>query len=440
MPRLSRRHYRREVVAWSLLSAALGTVEGGVAGVLAKTAFEGAVAPTTLNLAVAILTGAPAFSNLMSFVWAAASHGRNKIRFLTTLQVASFLFVAEIALAQGGRSCMGVLVVGAVGARMCWSGVVTLRSTVWRANFPRHARATLAGKLATLQVLVMAGSTAAVGLAIGFEDGFRLVYPLAATIGLVGAGFYSTMRMRGHRALIAAEANDADSGASLVNPLKLRQIMLEDGRFRRYMTCMFVFGGGNIMVSAPLFIMLKDRFAFDALAAVAVMATIPMLLMPVSIPLWSRLLDRVHIIRFRAVHSWSFVLTNGAVAAAALLGVSWLLFLAAVLKGIAFGGGILAWNLGHHDFAPKEKASQYMGVHVTLTGVRGLLAPIIGVALYQWLEERWWPGAGAWTFVVCLLLSLIGAMWFVAMRRSLTGSGHDAEFEDGPPIQPPAAA
>ena len=439
MPRLSRRHYRREVVAWSLLSAALGTVEGGVAGVLAKTAFEGAVAPTTLNLAVAILTGAPAFSNLMSFVWAAASHGRNKIRFLTTLQVAAVLFVAAIALAPGGGAGLGVLVVGAVGARMCWSGVVTLRSTVWRANFPRHARATLAGKLATLQVLVMAGSTAAVGLAIGFEDGFRLVYPLAATLGLVGAGFYSTMRMRGHRALIAAEANDADSGASLVNPLKLRQIMLEDGRFRRYMTCMFVFGGGNIMVSAPLVIMLKDRFAFDALAAVAVMATIPMLLMPVSIPLWSRLLDRVHIIRFRAVHSWSFVLTNGAVVAAAMLGLGWLLFLAAILKGIAFGGGILAWNLGHHDFAPKEKASQYMGVHVTLTGVRGLLAPIIGVSLYQSLEF-WRPGAGAWTFVVCLVLSLIGALWFAAMRRSLTGSGHDAEFEDGPPIQPPAAA
>src|ERR1044071_2981930 len=32
-------------------------------------------------------------------------------------------------------------------------------------------------------------------------------------------------------------------------------------------------------------------------------------------------------------------------------GQAWLLFLTAVLTGIADAGGVLAWNLGHHDFA-----------------------------------------------------------------------------------------
>ena len=160
--------------------------------------------------------------------------------------------------------------------------------------------------------------------------------------------------------------------------------------------------------------------------------------MPLSIPIWSRLLDRVNILQFRAIHSWAFVTSTAIVFAAAITMQPWLLFIAAAAKGIAFGGGVLAWNLGHHDFATIDKASQYMGVHVTLTGIRGLLAPIIGVSLYQALELIR-PGYGAILFGLCLILCIIGAIWFVRMRHDLDGPGCNSEFEAGPPIQPPAA-
>ncbi len=440
MPRLSRGHYRRELVVWSLLPVALGAAEGGVAGVLAKSAFEGTVRPATLSLAVAVLQGAPALANVVSFLWAALGHGRNKIRLIAALQILMTLLVAMIALAPRSAAGLGLLVVGTVGARMAWAGVVTLRSTVWRANYPRHARATLAGKLATVQAILMAGTAYAIGGAMNFNpEAFRIVYPAAAGVGLIGALVYRGMRMRGHRALIKAERDGADSSISLVNPLQWRAILLGDRKFRRYMSCMFVFGGGNLMVGAPLILMLKDRFQFNESTSVAIMTTIPLLLMPLSIPLWSRLLDRVHILQFRAIHSWAFVASTATVLIAALTMQPWLLFLGASLKGLAFGGGVLAWNLGHHDFAPVEKASQYMGVHVTLTGIRGLLAPIIGVTVYEtfeWLK----PGAGAGVFAICLALTVIGAVWFVLMRRTLTGRGCDAQFEAGPPLQPPAAA
>jgi hypothetical protein len=323
---------------------------------------------------------------------------------------------------------------------MCWSGVVTLRSTVWRANYPRHARARFAGKLATVQALVMTLAGLGVGAAMrANEDAFRLLYPIAAIGGLVGAWIYGGLRVRGHRALLQAERSDKHLVGSRVNPLRLRQVLLADARFRRYMTCMFVFGTGNLMVTAPLVIMLKDRFALDPLSAVLIASSVPTLLMPVSIPLWSRLLDRVHVIRFRAVHSWAFVASTAILLAGAVTRHVELLWVGALLKGVAFGGGVLGWNLGHHDFAPVQRAGQYMGVHVTLTGIRGLLAPLIGVGLYETLE-RLRPGAGAWTLAACLGLNVVGAVWFVLLRRTLSGHGGEAEFEDGPPVQPPAAA
>ena len=82
---------------------------------------------------------------------------------------------------------------------------------------------------------------------------------------------------------------------------------------------------------------------------------------------------------------------------------------------------MLGWNLGHHDFAPLERASDYMGIHVTLTGVRGLIGPLAAVGLYAGLES-WSAGAGAWVFGVCLVISVVGALGFVAMSRDMARS------------------
>lgn len=436
---MTRGHYRRELVAWSLLPIALGAVEGGVTGVFAKNAFEGTVSPATLNLAVAVLQGAPALANVVSFLWAAVSHGRHKIRILAALQLLMTFLVALIAFAPKNSTGLGILVIGTVGARMAWAGVVTLRSTVWRANYPRHARATMAGKLAAVQAVIMALIAYAIGSAMNYNDeAYRFMYPGAAVVGMIGVIVYSGMRMRGHKALLLAEKQSEKTSTSLFNPFLWRRILLDDKRFRRYMTCMFVFGSANLMVGAPLIIMLKDQFHLSQTKSVAIMTTIPLLLMPLSIPVWSRLLDRVNILQFRAIHSWAFVTSTALVFAAAITMQPWILFFAATAKGIAFGGGVLAWNLGHHDFASIDKSSQYMGVHVTLTGIRGLLAPIIGVSLYQTLE---WarPGYGSAVFGLCLVFCTIGAIWFVRMRRDLDGPGCNSDFEAGPPVQPPAA-
>ena len=151
--------------------------------------------------------------------------------------------------------------------------------------------------------------------------------------------------------------------------------------------------------------------------------------MTLTIPLWARLLDRSHIIRFRMYHSWWFVAATAAVLIAAVsveTDLRWMLWVAAVLKGVAFGGGVLAWNLGHNDFAPKAMTSQYMGVHVTLTGIRGLLAPVAAVAMYEWLNSVQ-PGRGGWVFAGCLALNLAGAVGFLALylrTRPLAAPGH----------------
>lgn len=438
MPQLTRAHYQRELGAWALLPIMVGVVEGGIVSMMAKIAFEKHVTEVWLNFAVAVLAGAPAFSNITSFLWAALSHGRHKIKFLYGLKLATAVSVALIALVPLNLFGLLMLTICVVFAKSCWTGVVTIRSAVWRANYPRNARANMAGKLATVQSLAVAAIGFILAEAMGWrEELFRVVYPLAAVCGLFGAHIYRGLRVRGHRALLNAERAESSKRA-LVNPLLMLRVLREDRDYRAFMFWMFIFGTGNMMITAPLVIMLRDIFGMNYREGMLISGIIPIVLMPLAIPVWAKLLDNVHIIRFRAIHSWTFVLAAAAMLLAAVTHQPMWFWLSATIQGFAFGGGVLAWNLGHHDFAPAHKASQYMGVHVTLTGIRGFLAPLLAVGVYQWLNDMH-SGAGVWVFALCLALNISGAVGFGMLQRRMLGPGGKAKFDEGPPVQPPAA-
>ena len=53
--------------------------------------------------------------------------------------------------------------------------------------------------------------------------------------------------------------------------------------------------------------------------------------------------------------------------------------LARLLKGVAHGGGIIAWSIGHLQFARKNQVDLYMSIHVAFTGIRALSMPFLGL-------------------------------------------------------------
>jgi hypothetical protein len=80
---------------------------------------------------------------------------------------------------------------------------------------------------------------------------------------------------------------------------------------------------------------------------------------------------------------------------------------------------MLAWNLGHQHFAPPHRDSQYMSVHVMLTGLRGLFAPFLGVAIYTAFAANGHPGL---IYAVTLGLNIAGALGFLLLRARHSAS------------------
>jgi hypothetical protein len=129
------------------------------------------------------------------------------------------------------------------------------------------------------------------------------------------------------------------------------------------------------------------------------------------------------VIEFRARQCWVTVAGMAVMIVAVYSGYQPLLWCAAVLFGISTAGANLGWNLGHNDFASLGKVQQYMGVNVTLTGMRGLIAPPAGAIAYTLLERRA-PGAGRLALLLPLGMSLAGAIGFNRMKHTRTGSAH----------------
>jgi len=251
--------FRREILPWGLLGLALGLVEGATAAVLVKQHFAGAAPAFAVNLAVALVSGAPAFSNVLSFVWANVAHGRARVQLIVALQAGFALLVGCVSFASRAAGGLVLTVLSVVAARVLWAGILTVRAAVWSANYPRNVLARITGRLVIVNSIAVACSAAMVGWALEARAvDARWLYGGGALAGLLGAWLYRAMRVRREFRLLAAEAA---SGARN-EPFSLRmltEILREDPAYREYMLWMGIFGGGTLMLTAQLVLLFSER-------------------------------------------------------------------------------------------------------------------------------------------------------------------------------------
>jgi hypothetical protein len=112
------------------------------------------------------------------------------------------------------------------------------------------------------------------------------------------------------------------------------------------------------------------------------------------------------------VQSWCYVATETLFGIAVILQRPEFLWPASIMQGVAYAGGHLGWNLGHNDFSSDANAAHYMAIHVSLTGLRGLVMPLVAVAFYQYLAAHS-PAHAAWAMLFGWTFTLSGSLMFV---------------------------
>jgi MFS family permease len=81
----------------------------------------------------------------------------------------------------------------------------------------------------------------------------------------------------------------------------------------------------------------------------------------------------------------------------------YIVYLAFLFYGVAMSGIVISWNISSIQFAGDEDVSMYQSVHVTLTGLRGVFAPFLGLFIMELL------GIKA-VFIVAIFLFLLASL------------------------------
>jgi len=442
-PYMTRQSYVHERWSAFLLPSAIGLVDATVVGILARKTFS--VTPVMF----AIIMAAPMFANVTSFVWARMARGQAKIPAIVLLMVATLACVASISLLPVSPLGAALLTLLIVIARCLLAGVVTVRSTVWRMNYPRLIRGQITGRL-TLISSVALSVIPLIGYAVLDQNpqAFRIVYPVAVVMAMVGVYTFSRVRLRGQKELLRfergpdAELKPHGTPAPIYeyDPPPERQsvkptfwsILRQDHLFRQYMIYQFLLGSANMAATTVLVYIvaeMTEQMANGYTISIAITTTIPMLLAMMTLPLWARHLDNVTIARFRVRHSAVFILSHLLTFVGATTGLLPLIAVGQMAQGTARGGAFLAWNLGHNDFAARHLVALYMGIHVTLTGVRGAIAPFLAMALYSGWQPRKLPfgeielpgfeGIGSMVFAVCAVVTVFAGIGFHLLDRQM---------------------
>jgi MFS family permease len=83
----------------------------------------------------------------------------------------------------------------------------------------------------------------------------------------------------------------------------------------------------------------------------------------------------------------------------------YLVYIAFFIFGIAMSAVVISWNISSICFAGDDDVSMYQSVHVTLTGMRGLIMPAFGLLLLKVFGVKTVFAASALFFIVASILS-----------------------------------
>jgi MFS family permease len=180
---------------------------------------------------------------------------------------------------------------------------------------------------------------------------------------------------------------------------------LRTDRVLRETTLAWTLLGFGVLMTVPLRLeyLANARYglALSEAEIAVLLSIVPNLARLLSAPLWGRIFDRMDFFKLRIVLNWTQVIgTVGFFATD-----SWIaLLVSAAVVGVASSGGDLAWNLWVTKFAPLERVSDYMAVHVFFTGIRGVLAPAVGFLLLQHCTLQMVSVVGAGMMILSVLV------------------------------------
>jgi hypothetical protein len=311
----------------------------------------------------------------------------NRQRAITILGVVSKVFLIAIPLFESAGYfifCIAVMSYVEALLKPAWS-------TVYKHNYTDQNRSKYYSYASSLSVVVLLLVSIVIGYALDVNYAlYKIFFPAAGVVDIIV--YYNLSRMV---KLSSVEQNipkdNFGAGISrrllkdiLVLPVRnLKRIFRENKNFRRFEEFFFIYGVANMIGSTllPIYLVsdLKLSYTPISLAKGMIFHSALILLTPV--------MGRIHGIGnpmkfcgrlFFVLMCFPLLMLATKYLAGSVISGQSLLYISFFVFGVGMSGVTISWNLSSLYYAPASEVSNYQAVHITLTGVRGLVSPVIG--------------------------------------------------------------
>jgi len=399
IPLMARPTFRREII--SSVFAAIG---GGAM----MSQFTQLFARKSLNappIILALLMAEMCAGNLSGVFLAGLLRRRRRVPCVVAARVMIAVLLAPVAFlpAREGSALAyaALLLLPAILAAVS----LNVQTSIWHSNYPTDVRGRIFSRLLAVKLATAAVTVKLSGYALdAWPWAHRLLYPLAAAAMVASAIVYSRIRVRGERLMLRESTEETTSFFSAL------RLLWRDRPYAVFMFWQMISGGMVVMCAPVIVLVLTDHLGVDYARGTTAVALLPMGICVAVAPLAGRLFDTISITRFRGLGA-AFWGCGRLIIFAAALAQSWAWVLAGfAVQGLGRAMGGVAYNIAHTRFSPPGRGQLYMGVHMTLQGIRGMTLPFVGVLLYQM------PGVGLRLLPVAAALQLATAAGFAVMR------------------------
>ncbi|MDD3104053.1 MAG: MFS transporter, partial [Candidatus Cloacimonetes bacterium] len=268
--------------------------------------------------------------------------------------------------------------------------LIPAQNTIYQKNIRVKRRASVYGYALSIGVGVSITLAFLAGrLLDNSEDSFRWILAISGVAGFISCFLLSRIKIKQpliDPTLVKPKIKLCDV---FIDPvLRTRKLLRENKAFACFERSFTLYGMGFIMMQPVIPIYMVDRLQLSYTSnflAKGILSQIGMLLLS---PILGKLHDKMHPFRyigfsFALLMAFPLLFVLSSIWAGESAIAVGIVFLAYSIFGIAMTGVNMAWNMSSIFFAGAQDAAMYQSVHVTLSGVRGLLAPLLGFTLLR---------------------------------------------------------
>ncbi len=331
-------------------------------------------------LEVGLLVAAPFAAQLFTIYWGHLCQGRRKLPFIVFPGIAARILLFPLAFISSPAIFVGGFIIHHMFLAITWPAFTSLVQKI----YPITSRGSMMGLVKFVFGIFYIVAVAIAGRNIDIF-GHRWVFIAAAIMGIVGSTIFRKIREpeEGKETAICRRFSHRENISLLKRFPPFKWFVVG-------MTC-FELGKFLIQPYLPLYWMNELSLSNSSIGGIAIIVTLFWFL---ASPLWGVMVDRLHPI-------WVIVSGAGIYALIPFIYLTSPNFSGVLLAASFTGLGLAAYEVGWSNNLLRlggNKAGKFIGIYLSLVGLRGILGPLIGSAILNW------KGSALLLFIAVVLL------------------------------------